>query len=47
VAEGVEASEQAAWLRGSGCEMAQGYNFSRPLPTEAIDALLANQLDAD
>ena len=42
VAEGVEASEQAARLRELGCGIAQGYYFSKPLPGEAAAALLAS-----
>jgi EAL domain-containing protein (putative c-di-GMP-specific phosphodiesterase class I) len=40
VAEGIEASEQAADLRELGCPLGQGYLFSRPLPPEEIDTLL-------
>ncbi|NYS60190.1 GGDEF/EAL domain-containing response regulator [Vreelandella salicampi] len=32
VAEGIETAAQAAYLRSIGCEMAQGYFYSRPLP---------------
>ena len=41
VAEGVETEEQAARLRALGCALAQGYLFSRPVPPEAVAALLA------
>ena len=43
VAEGVETPEQAARLRTLGCEIAQGYYFSKPLSSEALDALLTSQ----
>lgn len=40
VAEGTETEEQIATLRRLGCEMAQGYFFSRPAPADTIAALL-------
>lgn len=40
VAEGVETAEQADLLRGMGCEHAQGYVFSRPVPLSALELLL-------
>ncbi len=39
VAEGIEKSEQLAFLRGHHCTYGQGYLFSRPLPPEQIPAL--------
>jgi diguanylate cyclase (GGDEF)-like protein/PAS domain S-box-containing protein len=37
VAEGVETKEQLAFLVHSGCDIGQGYYFSKPLPKEEID----------
>lgn len=34
VAEGVEDKATLQWLKGKGCEKAQGYYISRPLPSE-------------
>jgi diguanylate cyclase (GGDEF)-like protein/PAS domain S-box-containing protein len=42
VAEGVETEQQAARLKAMGCEMAQGYQFYRPVSAEAATSLLAN-----
>ncbi len=36
VAEGVESKEQLDWLTGCGCELIQGYYYSKPLPLEAF-----------
>jgi diguanylate cyclase (GGDEF)-like protein/PAS domain S-box-containing protein len=44
IAEGVESAEQLARLREMGCEMGQGYYFTRPLSSEAVSALLATDL---
>jgi len=43
LAEGVENAEQLALLRQMGCDMAQGFHFSRALPADAIARLLAEQ----
>ena len=43
LAEGVETAEQYEILRGMGCELFQGYHFSRPLPPEQFVAFLEQQ----
>lgn len=43
VAEGVETQEQAEWLRRAGCGMAQGFLFSRPVPSLLATELLAGR----
>lgn len=40
VAEGIETPEQRALLCQHGCDLAQGYLFSRPVPAEAFAQLL-------
>jgi diguanylate cyclase (GGDEF)-like protein/PAS domain S-box-containing protein len=40
VAEGVEVVEQVDVLHSLGCELAQGFHFSRPVIPEAVGALL-------
>jgi diguanylate cyclase (GGDEF)-like protein/PAS domain S-box-containing protein len=40
IAEGVENASQLAWLQAEGGEEAQGFFFSRPLPTVGMTALL-------
>jgi diguanylate cyclase (GGDEF)-like protein/PAS domain S-box-containing protein len=44
IAEGVETEEQRAFLAAQGCEMAQGYLFSRPMPADQIAQLFQDSL---
>lgn len=40
IAEGVETEQHLEFLRRQGCEVAQGFLFSRPLPAAAFERLL-------
>ena len=40
IAEGVENTAQLDFLRDEGCDMMQGYHYSRPLGSEAFQQLL-------
>lgn len=40
VAEGIETREQLSFLTGLGCDVGQGYFFSRPVPGNEISKLL-------
>jgi EAL domain-containing protein (putative c-di-GMP-specific phosphodiesterase class I) len=42
VAEGVETEEQSDLLKQIGCELAQGYLFSKPASAETIEDVLAS-----
>jgi len=49
VAEGVETPAQAGLLRGLGCHIAQGFFFSRPVPSQDLRELMhdrSGRLDA-
>ena len=45
IAEGVETAGQLDRIRAEGCTSVQGYLFSRPVPVEQIDDLLATFAD--
>ena len=41
IAEGVENAKQYFLLKNAGCDMIQGYYFSKPLETKEFEKLLA------
>ena len=45
VAEGVETEAQYLFLKESGCDVIQGYYFSKPLPIEDFEKLIEKELD--
>lgn len=45
IAEGVETREQADFLSASGCNAAQGFYFSKPIPTDEFEMLLKAQIE--
>ncbi len=47
VAEGVETEEQLAMLKNAGCDLVQGYYFSRPLPPEDFEKLIIKEKNID
>lgn len=44
IAEGIENDAQASFLKGIGCDIAQGFLFSRPLEAPALEHWVANDL---
>ena len=46
VAEGVETEEQYLVLKAMGCDLVQGYYFSKPVPPEEFDRFLIERAEA-
>ena len=44
VAEGIETAEQQDLLIAVGCDYGQGYYFSRPVTSEALEALCIQEI---
>ena len=40
VAEGVETNDQATFLSECGCDAAQGFLYSRPVPADEFDRMI-------
>ena len=45
VAEGVETEEQLQALKEMGCDIIQGYYFSKPVPPEEFGAFIRKELE--
>ena len=45
VAEGVETENQLRLLKDAGCDLVQGYYFSRPLPAEAFEEMILSRAE--
>jgi EAL domain-containing protein (putative c-di-GMP-specific phosphodiesterase class I) len=43
LAEGIENQEQFEYLKVNGCDIAQGYYFSRPLSVDDFETMLAEK----
>jgi len=46
IAEGVETSDQAEFLRRQGCDMVQGYHYCKPLPPAELQQWLTQRAAA-
>ena len=47
IAEGVETKQQCELLKKAGCDIIQGYYFSRPVPADEFGRLIETQLKED
>ena len=45
VAEGVENDRQLSLLQDAGCNLVQGFYFSRPLPPEEFEKLIEKEIE--
>jgi EAL domain-containing protein (putative c-di-GMP-specific phosphodiesterase class I) len=43
VAEGVETERQVQLLKSAGCDLIQGYYFSKPVPPEEFEKLIIRE----
>ncbi|MFF2483171.1 EAL domain-containing protein [Paenibacillus sp. NPDC058071] len=46
IAEGVETQQQIAFLKETGCNIMQGFYFSRPMPKEQLEGWLSGAVEA-
>ena len=47
VAEGVENDLQLSILKEAGCDLVQGYYFSRPVPAEEFEKLIVKEIHTE
>ena len=47
VAEGVETEAQMQFMRENGCDLIQGYYFSKPLPPEEFEKLIEKEISIE
>lgn len=47
IAEGIENEAQASFLEGIGCDIAQGFLFSKPLETQALQQWISTSFSAE